>query len=258
MKNTIYALSARDIQECLVKGFTKSDFCEKFFCEEAAFLNQLSLVYGKNDKEYRRIIRKLGSNEKQKGRKKKSVVPEPVDELAELKSKESAQSDVVIAIETEHKDLCSKHRVCIDTLRRIDKDIDEIKQLLDKACVEYTETITTARQLEGEMTQISHKYRQEKAALDEIRSKIESLTHAVVFVSQSGSIELAEGEIELNDDGFEELYKELRDIEFYEDLKVKEIKQLARVICIARNSSIDIEFMFDSQILEDFFKKAQK
>jgi chromosome segregation ATPase len=173
--------------------------------------------------------------------------------LEELKAAEEALSNEVIELEKQHVRQCADHRDCAERLRAIDKDLDKLRSQLDKCAAEYQQVVAETRKVEDEMERTTAERREKNAQLEEVRNKIEDLSKVVIFVSNDGSIEVAEGEIALDEGGFEELYGSMRDDEQYETFRIIDIKTLARAICIKRNTTVKTEFMFDNAQLEQKF-----
>lgn len=278
-RRNVYSLDAKAIREGIRNGFTKKDFCTKHGCDEDAFDCQLAQIYSRNDRELKKIKKQIAANEKKphkapsKNGKKADAseeiiiaevsteATEPIIEaeeneeptLEKLQAAEKELSDIVITLETEHKNLCSQHRDCTEKLKNIDTEIDQIRSQLDRCVADYTKIIAEAREVEDEMELITAERRKKNAELKEVRDKIVELTKVVVFVSLDGSVEDAQGKLTLDDAGADELYLEMRDDAKYENFRIVEIKSLAKAVCIKRNSTVKTEFMFDNPELEQAF-----
>lgn len=279
-RKTLYSINARDVREGIHQGLTFDGFCSKYGCSEDEFRAQLTRIYNKSDKDLRKIISQIESNSKKpksngsrRGRKARAKIdvnniPEIEDmelptleeqtkkapsTLEELKAAEEALSNEVIELEKQHVRQCADHRDCAEQLRAIDKDLDKLRSQLDKCAAEYQKVVAETRKVEDEMERTTAERREKNAQLEEIRSKIEDLSKVVIFVSNDGNIEVAEGEIALDEGGFEELYGSMRDDEQYETFRIIDIKTLARAICIKRNTTVKTEFMFDNAQLEQKF-----
>ena len=279
-RRTLYSINARDVREGIHQGLTFDGFCSKYGCSEDDFRIQLAHIYNKSDKDLRRIISQIESNGKKTknngsrgGRKAHAKInennipeiedmelPAPEEQtkeapstLEELKTAEEALSNEVIELEKQHVRQCADHRDCAERLRVIDEDLDKLRSQLDKCAAEYQKVVAETRKVEDEMERTTAERREKNAQLEEIRSKIEDLSRVVIFVSNDGDIEVAEGEIALDEGGFEELYSSMRDDEQYETFRIIDIKTLARAICIKRNTTAKTEFMFDNVQLEQKF-----
>ncbi len=275
-RRSLYSIDARDVREGIHQGLTIDGFCDKYSCSEEDFRIQLAYIYNKSERDLRKIISQIESNGKKSsrgGRKARAEInvnniPEIEDmelptleeqtkkapsTLEELKAAEEALSNEVIELEKQHVRQCADHRDCAERLRAIDKDLDKLRSQLDKCAAEYQQVVAETRKVEDEMERTTAERREKNAQLEEVRNKIEDLSKVVIFVSNDGSIEVAEGEITLDEGGFEELYGSMRDDEQYETFRIIDIKTLARAICIKRNTTVKTEFMFDNAQLEQKF-----
>ena len=153
-------MSGRAVREGIHKGFTRQDFCKKYGYSESEFEKRLKQVYNKSSKDLMNIMSQIDNNEKRSKKRAPRqqieitpIVEECVEEakkaretvhvrsIEELRQLEQTQSDAVIALETEHKELSGKHRQCIDKLRSIDAKIDEIRKMLDTSVAEYESVV---------------------------------------------------------------------------------------------------------------------
>lgn len=283
-RTTIHSLKQRNVRELLKQGYTEDAICEKYGCTLNELFGHINLLYGGNEKEYKKILKELKANEKLPTRKKTTsvvrnladdivsgkikdgdivVVPEEVVKpktiqemsLEELKESEAKQSEAVIALESKHKDLFQEHRQCREELCKLEKEIEGLQSQIDKIANTFNHTIENAREIEEEMEKITVERRAELAKLDEIRSRMEEMSKAVVLVSAEG-LEVAEGNLELNEDGFTELYAKMRDDETYEMLRVIDIKMLAKALCVKKNADVSVDFIFNDEELEHLFELA--
>jgi len=275
-RRSLYSIDARDVREGIHQGLTIDGFCDKYSCSEEDFRIQLAYIYNKSDRDLRKIISQIESNGKKSsrgGRKARAEInvnniseiedmelptleeqtKKAPSTLEELKAAEEALSNEVIELEKQHVRQCADHRDCAERLRAIDKDLDKLRSQLDKCAAEYQQVVAETRKVEDEMERTTAERREKNAQLEEVRNKIEDLSKVVIFVSNDGSIEVAEGEITLDEGGFEELYGSMRDDEQYESFRIIDVKTLARAICIKRNTTVKTEFMFDNAQLEQKF-----
>ena len=106
-----------------------------------------------------------------------------------------------------------------------------------------------------------HGLSREKDALilerDQARAKIHELNVVTLFVYDDGRIEAVDrSDFRLNDTGFIELNTRLlRKLDF-DNLKVRDVRTLARAICIVQNAPDDytISMVFESPAIESAYK----
>ena len=270
------AITSKAIRLGINKGWSWSDFTEKYGCTKHDLIFRISSLF-KTNKDRKDVIGSIDANEKirkPKKSKKKSnenkaadvkvveaekAKPE-VEPLDGLVVEETRLSEVVMMLENEQKSCIEKHHKEVAGMQELSKEIDRIKSDYDACVTKYKDALTKTRAIEEDMEKVLASKKEAKAKLEEVRKKISDLTHVVIFVYANGNIEVQEGEIELDYSGYEDLFISMRDDETYETLRVIDIKSLAKVISIRNNAkksaSKKIEFMFDNEELENYFKAS--
>ena len=96
------------------------------------------------------------------------------------------------------------------------------------------------------------KRRQEKAKLDEIREEIRKLETVGIVVYNDGTIAPMDETLDvgLDDTGFEAVLSTLMAEECCQELRVKDIQTVARLMCIIRNSQVELEVIFENDDVE--------
>ena len=96
-------------------------------------------------------------------------------------------------------------------------------------------------------------WQQRKELMEElakVRARLAELNTVTLFVCNDGSITQVDDtdsipDISLDETGTNELYLELREKSYCEELRIKDIRLLARVVAITRNSNLEINLEFD-------------
>ena len=241
-------------------------FCEEYQCTEEDFRKTIDSIFNYKAEDVWSEIKRNGKHHKgskrEKVEAKESVeevkmVPEVKEKsnLEILREQEIEQSKEVMAIENEHKKFAQKHRDCIKQLRGIADDMEALKESFKNKAQKYAQIVERNNEFVHEMNELSSTRREKIVELEKIRKKISDLESAVIWVTDSGDIEIFEGsdEMELNDDGYNQLYLEIRDKEECEELKMKEIRLVARIKKIIDNSEAEIEVLFEKSELEEAY-----
>ena len=283
--NTIVKIDIKNIMIDMKKGYTWADYEAKYGYSKDEIMYEISRCYSKNAKKRQEILGGIEANSKVK--RKKPVVevreeakkekpdeatvasesPEAAAEttagnlpctLEELLEKEARLSAIVIELEKEQKDFVTQHRGGMKKVRALATEIDKLEEKFSACIDKYKDVMAEIRNIEDLIERVSASRRDAKDELSRIRDEIEKFTHVVVFVYDNGSIEVQEGSLTLDDHGHEDLYKELRDDERCENLRIIDIKTLAKAICIKSNSAasapnIKVEFLFDNEEVERLF-----
>lgn len=286
MKNgklSLNLLNPAELKEGIKGGHGVKHFCEKYSCTEDALRQRVSAVFRNSPKIVRSIMADLRANDKKLDKKAAiqsargaevddeteatnittdtdkvdDMPPRPMtrsEQLEALRLIEKERSDKVIELETSHKKLVQEHRERIKKLRSLKKDIDEIEITLKAKCREYEDIVLENNTLVMQMNVISRERYAEAAELDKTRLQIEDLEKIEICVYLDGTIAPIEDQpLRLDDTGSDELYATLIEDERCQNLRLKSIRTLARLIKIVEHSSRKIEILFDYVELESAF-----
>ena len=274
----IKMLDHKGVKNGIKKGMTLEDFCEKYECTPEVLSEQIERLYSHNPRDGKDCLAQMALNAK-KARKvdvedvdvvdqddvnatitvdrldEPAMVSNPEDskvsELSELKSKEIIWSRKVMDLETKHKAFASQHRDCLTQLRGIKDDIDQIKNAFLEKCDEYEKVVEENNVIVEQMNEISQQLSIERSVLDETRQKIEDLEKITIFVYSDGTIKSSNGEvIVLDETETRDLFEELLGKPECEDLRLKDIRTLAKMLVIVERSSMKVEMICDNDNLE--------
>lgn len=275
----IGSLSHRDVRFGIKNGFTFTDFCHKYNCTQAEFEDRIRGIYRYDSK---KMLDSIRANAKRKGRQSRpetsntapttnrtveppinnsettatSTLPNPQSQLKILRQQEQALSDEVIRLESKHKAIAQQHRGHIRELRDLHTELETLRQTFEEKVTAYEAIASHNNELVTLMNQISQERNQRAGALADLRQQIKSLTEVVICAYDNGTIEPMDydGNITLNETGSDALFSTLRDREDLEELRVKDIKILSRVLAIINNSEMRIIPMFENAALDSCFQ----
>lgn len=284
------ALDARDIRqgmkrgigfkECLLKyGCTDSDLVyhirRLFVTDGDDIIRQMRKISDKNQaeslrrgkrlqKQSRKLAERAAENaqvategvENTSNPPPMEISASPSDPLAELHAQERSLSEVVINLESEHKRLNGLHCECLDQMRDIQSEIEAIREALKEKGTAYEQIVQRNNRLIQDMNDISRRRSEQIIELRDIRQKIDALTVIEVFVYANGNIETVDNRIKIvmDDTGNDELYAELIQRSDFQDLRMRDIRTLARITQIVHNSKVQIQPVFEDECLEPFFQ----
>lgn len=286
MEMKINQLNAREVRKTIQRGLGIIHLCTKYECTEEELKAQIGRIYKRNDRDRDDIIVSLVENDHKAS--KKSITAEAIQEKAETTEMiEVAESTEVIDItkvpidmlvvkdltleqlivlekiwskatmdlESEHKALTRKHHGFADKIRHYKKQLGEIKSQLRRIKQEFDGILKEDAVLIERSVEISSEHNKNQVKLDEMRARINFLTKVVIYVYDDGTIASENPEIILDDSGNEDLYLILRENAECENLRLKEIKILAKVLQIIKHLSDNYEIVFDNAEIEEVFKK---
>lgn len=220
----------------------------------------------KSQKQSRRLLDKSGTNGKAADTPEEDqntsnpppmeISASPSDPLVALREQEQYLSDRVIQLESEHKRLNGLHCGCLDQLRGIQKEIETIREELKQKGAAYEQIVERNNQIVQDMNAISQQRSGLLSELGDVRQEIKAKTVIEVFVYTNGDIELADAttSVPLDDTGSEEVYTDLIGRDALQDLRIRDIRTLSRIIRIVSNSELRIHPTFEDDSLEPFFQ----
>lgn len=284
-------ITQRDVRYGIKHGLDTDGFCEKYGCTNDEFERRIRNLYRHGASA---ILDEIHANAKKRNRAggAKSLLknaPPPagsalsapdlaqstIDDIAissepvalttnpkdpsplqALRTQERQQSDEVISLESEHKSIARRHREYIRQLRQIQEDLIKIKADFETKAAEYQTIVEANNQLVLQMNQISQTRSEKVALLEETRRSIESLTTIVICAYENGTIEPLEkaSDFELDESGSDTRYTDLLSRAECEDLRLKDIRILSRMLSIVHNATRRVEPIFENTSLEPFFQ----
>ena len=276
----ITMMKPKTVMVGIKNGMTLDDFCQKYQCSSEAFEERMGQIYGHNKKQLKHCFTQIVANEK-KARKEvetdeveeaskvadstETTVGEPMsemmtrsEELKHLTELEKQQTQSVMAKESEHKELAAEHRLYKTSLRELRDKIDKMMAEFQHYHQEFEEILSKNAIVEARMNEISAEWNAERTALASTRSRIEELSVVTLSVYNSGEISLIDGpEIELDDSGWDSTREVLLTDDECQELRLKDITTLAKLLMIAEHTDYKIEAMCDNAELEMAFRKLR-
>lgn len=275
-------MKPKNVAVGIKNGMTLTSFCEKYQCSSEEFEERMKQIYGHNKRQLKNCFVQIAANEK-KARKEVGAVEvnETADstevneatsdtdeklepamsrrvEMVYLTELEEQQSQRVMALESEHKELATEHRSLKSSLRTLGENIDRLMSEFQAYHQEFEEILSRNSIVEARMNEITSEWNTERAALADTRARIEELSVVTLSVYASGEIAPMDGfEIELDDSGWESTRELLLMEDDCQELRLKDIATLARLLMIAEHAEYKIEAMCDNAELEITFRKMQ-
>ncbi|MBR2543475.1 hypothetical protein IKF03_02685 [Candidatus Saccharibacteria bacterium] len=269
-------LTAKQLKIGIKNGLNLESFCRECDCSEEEFTDKIKSLYNYSKKNAEDILKQIAKNDKKcrdrrfkpvmvktevvmpvvaQAAPKQQPVPHPVDELKALKATEKRQSGEVIKLESRHKALMTQHRQNIAGLRALMDEINSIRSSFEQKCEKYEEIAKLDNKIVRQMNEISEIRREKVKELEETRQLILDNMTINICVYQDGTITtLDEREIVFDESGSDELYQKLLETKECEDLRVKDIKILARLMKAVEHLNAKAEVICDDQKLEAVYK----
>ena len=276
----ITMMKTKTVMVGIKNGMTLDDFCQKYQCSSEAFEERMKQIYGHNKKQLKHCFTQIVANEKKARKEAETDETEEVAEVTEvsetteeeqvpvsmsrseelkcLAELEKQQVQSVVAKESEHKELAAEHRSYKTSLRELRDKIDKMMVEFQHYHQEFEEILSKNAVVEARMNEISAEWNTERTALADTRSRIEELSVVTLSVYNSGEISQIDGpEIELDDAGWDSTREVLLTEDECQELRLKDITTLAKLLMIAEHSDRKIEAMCDNTELEIAFRKLR-
>ena len=273
-------MKTKTVMVGIKNGMTLDDFCQKYQCSSEAFEERMKQIYGHNKKQLKHCFTQIVANEKKARKEAETDETEEVAEVTEvsetteeeqvpvsmsrseelkyLAELEKQQVQSVVAKESEHKELAAEHRLYKTSLRELRDKIDKMMVEFQHYHQEFEEILSKNAVVEARMNEISAEWNTERTALADTRSRIEELSVVTLSVYNSGEISQIDGpEIELDDAGWDSTREVLLTEDECQELRLKDITTLAKLLMIAEHSDRKIEAMCDNAELEIAFRKLR-
>ena len=269
-------MTAKQLQLSLKRATPLEELCKKYNCSSEEIKSRIEHLYcqGSGSKAAS-IFKELENNSKkaaQAARKrdetkvsnastikpeeispeiqvKDSPVGEPVpanpanptnpdtSSLEELTAEEGRLSREVMKLEAEHKDLAQQRRPQIATIRELQKELKIIESKLDDCRQKYEDAVGKANLLADEMNEKSRLRQEKLSALEAVREQIRQKKTIPLFVYNDGRIEAPDNpDFEIDESGYEELKEQLIAKEECQDLRVRDIVTLAKLIKVSEKA----------------------
>lgn len=246
------------------RNWTISNFCNDLNINEDEFRRSLKKTFSAKTERY--YLSRLESNEKL-ARKHAKSKNKPESETEEIKSvantevsEEPSELEVCKARETELKDLIFKAEVQLQVLKE-KKSIQ--KQELEKVYRRFEAILSEATKLEKEIDDVKSKLGSIQSQLSDVASKkteankelktvqakIQQLEIFTIFYTTSGEIKVLGFDGTIPELEIDKTLNEMMEIELLEDLTLKELRIMARIIATAvyvkNTTNRDIRFDFE-------------
>ena len=285
-------MKAKNVVVGLKNGMTIESFCKKYQCSPEEFEERLKQLYGHNRKQLKSCFDELAANEKKAKRgpaktedsAESTEIAETVDarenegeqttveeqaavedntrqgKLKKFIELEDRQSRHVMALESKYMDLATEHRALRTSLRNLAEHIDELRSRCELYEVEFEKCLSRNAEVETQMKETSAEWNAERAILAETRRQIEELSVVTLCVYDSGEITIldeCEVDVELDDSGWKVRRDYLLSLEECQELRLRDISTLAKLLKIAEHIECKVEVVCDNSELEKAFQKLR-
>lgn len=200
---------------------------------------------------------KVGKNMVDYTAVEKPTNDEPKPSLNELLEAEKFLSDNCVSLEKEHNALINARREDVKTLALIKRTLEELKRLLQVNQSKLTTVLEDYNSKAEQMLRVSSEISACKEMLADIRAQIEEAKKLKVSVFSDGTIECENGELESPCEAeVSQLFSTLILLAAAEELTIKQVKTVAKLVSVVKKIDQKYELEFDSDLVQKLYEAA--
>lgn len=182
---------------------------------------------------------------------------EPKPSLNELLEAEKFLSDNCVSLEKEHNALINARREDVKTLAEIKRTLEELKRLLQVNQSKLTTVLENYNSKAEQMLRVSSEISACKEMLADTRAQIEEAKKLKISVFSDGTIECENGELESPCEAeVSQLFSTLILLAAAEELTIKQIKTVAKLVLMVKKIDKKYELEFDSDLVQKLYEAA--
>ena len=200
---------------------------------------------------------KVGKNMVDYTAVEKPTNDEPKTSLNELLEAEKFLSDNCVSLEKEHNALINARREDVKTLAEIKRTLEELKRLLQVNQSKLTTVLENYNSKAEQMLRVSSEISACKEMLADTRAQIEEAKKLKISVFSDGTIECENGELESPCEAeVSQLFSTLILLAAAEELTIKQVKTVAKLVSVVKKIDQKYELEFDSDLVQKLYEAA--
>lgn len=200
---------------------------------------------------------KVGKNMVDYTAVEKPTNDEPKTSLNELLEAEKFLSDNCVSLEKEHNALINARREDVKTLAEIKRTLEELKRLLQVNQSKLTTVLENYNSKAEQMLRVSSEISACKEMLADTRAQIEEAKKLKISVFSEGTIECENGELEFPCEAeVSQLFSTLILLAAAEELTIKQVKTVAKLVSVVKKIDQKYELEFDSDLVQKLYEAA--
>lgn len=182
---------------------------------------------------------------------------EPKFSLEELLEEEKFLSDNCVALENEHEELISARREDVKMLANIKRTLEELKRLLQANQNRLTTVLEDYNSKAEQMIRVNSEISACKEMLADTRAQLEEAKKLKISVFSDGTIECENGELQYPSEAeVSQVFSTIILLAAAEELTVKQIKTVAKLVLTVKKIDKKYELEFDSDSVQKFYEAA--
>lgn len=279
-KKELSCLDAYEIQNGIKRKYGVSYFCKKYGCTEQAFIGRVRQLYKKTPEKGKSAIASLRKNDIKNVKKpaKNGVKLETNTEgvgrdlptngesqgetvtvetatLEQLRAMDAKLSAKRLSLQSEQDGLRQRHYNLVTRTNGIRKQVKKLITKLQSLEQKLLTIIEQDNELIEKIRANSTKLSNMDTEIQAVRERIEELSRIVIYVYNNGEITVDDSDVVLDDSGSEKYYEDLTKNNRCGQLRMTDLRVLAKVLAIYQNLGADATplILFDNGEIEGVF-----
>lgn len=163
---------------------------------------------------------------------------------------------LICSMEEDHVALNARKRSTFEALAKHKAWISEYYETLKKHTIEVAELSTLTYQLSDELKQLSAEIAEKREELNKLDEKIELSKKVSILCYSDGEIEVENSKEEIPENWQQEIYPSLLEYGVADELKIKEVKQIAKALAFTQklsNAGLSFELTFENDAAQRLY-----
>ena len=262
-------------------GFGFKEFQEKYGMDKEQMQDAVMALYKNNKDDAERLLRDISKNEKKrikectklpvteyKGVPISEIKNMSLDEFMALESDDKPKEEIpgkilleneihdleeqAVKLETERKRWLTKHHNSAEEMGKLEEELESLREKIVALKRKYNTIAERDAKIVAKANEALEKQHEVKAELEEKRRKLDEMLKIVICAYTDGTIAPMDESVTVNldDTGADILYQELVNREECQELKMREIRTLSKLLKIVENSTLEFEVVCDTAEME--------
>ncbi len=178
--------------------------------------------------------------------------------LEDLRAEESQILDEIASQKEQYLAIINQYHLSLESMRTSLNAAEQAKIVLQCAVTEYYDALKSCQHYATKLHFLSEVRRTSLSRLKQTRQKIEAETVIVFYAYENGTFEpvvTPDSTIDStpDDSDYESIIEILTKRSDCEDLRIKDIRLLARALCISQHARHRVTFVFETNGLEELY-----
>ncbi|MBE6345528.1 MAG: hypothetical protein E7063_07595 [Spirochaetaceae bacterium] len=177
--------------------------------------------------------------------------------LEQLRQHEESLIKTICEEEASREMLLSHKHTILDTLRSQRTELSKLEVAIRKMSEEVDRSIIQLSHTCNEIEKSNSRLSDLRQQLENTQAEIKSQEKIVIYVLSDGSIMSDDLTLEVDEDLYLPLFQKLSENTACENLTIKEVRQLARLLAVTSTLDTKFDILFDSTAVEEVYQNCK-